>query len=1271
MATGSTGTWEPVLYLVGPTGSTGPTGTFSFSGVTGAILYSPDGTSVTGSGKLVYKEELVSSASALPGIMRGITYDSVGGYVALRTTSFEPPFESFILSSSNGQSWIGVTGPIGGNISGITYGSAGGYVAVGGDGSNTLYLTSSNGVSWTGGTGPIQGLLSAVAYGSTGGYVAVGYDSNTPKNSIYLTSSNGQSWTGGTGPIQALLNGITYNSAGGYVAVGYDNQDPPNPVYLTSSNGQTWTGGTGNIPGGELRGIIYDSAGGYVAVGNDSGDPQNSIYLTSSDGVSWTGSTGPISGILNAVTYHATAGYVAVGSTEINGGLDSLYLTSSNGITWTGGTGPVPGVLFGIAYGPTDGYVAVGTKAGNAGYDALYLTTSDGQSWTGGSINSEGVEIPKTSITIDALIDNNGSTGAPGQVLTAGPTGSALIWADPTITISGTAGSILYSGDGVGVTGSSKLFYGENIISTPVPIPGTLTAVTYGSGGGTIAVGFDNNVPGNTLYLINNDGSGLWTSGTGPIQGQLHAITYDVAGGYVAVGQDANANTIYMTSSNGVSWTGGTGPIAGNLNGIAYCATGGYVAVGYDYLENSLILSSSNGQSWTGTTGPIGGFLYGIAYSSNVGYVAVGTCTLNSQDNTLYLTSSDGVSWTGDTGPIGGFLRGVTYGPTGGYVAVGYTQVNGPNETLYLTSPDGLSWTGNTGPLAGVLYGITYHASYGYVAAGNESTTSNSLYMTSTDGVSWTGGTGPILGIMNGIAYTPIYGYLAVGLRNVGSPTTAFIYSGGAPMWSGSTDLGSTGIMKSSITPDSLYDNVGALGDVGQVITSGSNGQGLVWASAAVPTGGNTGYVLTKASAANYNVIWSLPTTPMGKMIRVDSVYGDDLLGSPGTYAYQTVTAAVVAASNAGPGHTIWVMPGTYNLSNGITIPTGCALRGSSTQTTIIQMCNVTTAFTTLVTMGENTRVEDLTLVLQSSNSNAFPLVGIEFPGTTTVTGKVRTCVLTVNNSNVASNASTSVYGIQATGTGTLGPASFSFNSLKGSTVNIYSNGGGEKRGIMVSGSNTMTTRDMNIYVAAPADSNSSGSYIGIETANSNAKIQCRSTTISGHTSDIKQTQGSIELGPGVDIVNKTAGGCNFTSYVYPTILYYGVKGTLRTSGLTTGYLWPGTLSVDDGNGGNPQYPDSQVAYYRAQQKSVIIGMYATLASNAGVGHGAVVTLQVNDVDTAFSLTFSNATGSASNSYYGGSITLQRFDRISMKLVLDTIGSGNLAHDLSLQIDIF
>jgi hypothetical protein len=1785
LTAGATG--SGLVWADAPTGGAG----FSFAGVTGAILYSPDGVGVTGSGKAVYKEDLISTASSLQGLLGGIAYNSVGGYVALRLTSPDPPYESFIMSSSDGQSWTDATGPIQAILGGITYASiygspTGQYMIVGTDGSNSIYLSSSDGVTWAGGTGPLQGLLTSVAYGPIvpgmggAGYVAVGYDTAVPQNTIYATSTDGVTWIGGTGPIQGELNGIAYDSVSLYVAVGLTEINGlVDSLILTSSDGVSWTSDTGPIQG-QIKGITYGSTGGFVAVG---GDGSNTIYLSSPDGVSWTGDTGPVPGALFGITYNSADGFVAVGATETNGGLVPIYLSSPDGVSWTGGTGPVPGILCGITYGPTGGYVAVGGTLAGASYDALYLTSPDAESWTGGSIDIGGTETLKTSLTIDALIDNAGSTGAPGQVLTAGPTGSGLVWADaPTggagFSFTGVTGAILYSPDGVGVTGSAAGVYNEDLLTltTQIPLPGVINGIAYGPTGGYVAVG--NNNLGNTLYISSPDGIS-WISGTGPIFGSLRGIAYGPTHGYVAVGYQAN-DTIYLSSPDGVTWTGGTGPIQGYLEGITYDSAGGYVAIGYINVSPPIpiYLSSVDGVSWTGGTGSIQGMLQDIAYGPTGGYVAVGYD--NSAGHILYLSSPDGVSWTGQTGgPEQSYINGITYAPGVGYVAVGG---NGAN-TLYLTSPDGVSWTGGTGPVQGGLYGIAYGPTHGYVAVGyeyNYPVPSYPIYMSSTDGINWTGGTGTIQARLFGITYDSAGGYVAIGddgfnpqgalyltspdgvswtgtgemdsittsslktsltidalIDNLGStgtpgqiltagptgsglvwadaptggagfsftgPTGSILYYNGTdvvgtnsprltfaenpeinmhelmlggniiPNGDNNYSLGSTGSRWKDITVHALIDNLGSTGAPGQVLTAGATGSGLVWTdpqgaegppgpagdtgdtgpagptgsaggvtsiegatgaitfsspdssitinpaggdieltaeypvvsvggkvgvvtfspgtgitldygatnadpitistvgttgggstgetgptgpegsqgsqgsqgpagsqgsqgppgpagdtgdtgpagsqgsqgsqgppgpagdtgvgvsntymsngylnlvftnssnyavgyvigdtgptgpaggggggdgstgptgptgpagdagaagptgptgptgktgesfltfipngsgiivnssssltlppiisdpygivsqesfdltysgvyceatlpllssgdkngntniiigiktfddshilmpflnnqagdiasiylysniarvylngvltathtssfispvkfylfndsdppsglsytftnikmypiglngsagptgpAGAGPTGGNTGYVLTKASAANYDTIWSLPITPMGKMIRVDSVYGDDLLGSPGNHPYQTVTAAVAAASNAGPGHTIWVMPGVYNLSNGITIPTGCALRGSSTQTTTIQMCNVTTAFTTLVTMGENTRVEDLTLLLQSSDSNAYPLVGIKFPGTTTVTGKVRTCVLTVNNSNVASNAETYIYGVQSTGTGTLGSASFSFNSLKGSTVNIYSNGGGDKRGILISASNIMTTRDMNIYVAAPPDSNSAGSYIGIETTNSNAKIQCRSTTISGYSSDIKQTLGSIELGPGVDIVNKTAGGLGFTSYVYPAILYYGVKGYLRTSGLTTGYLWPGTASSDSGGGGRAQYPDANIAYYRAQQKSVIIGMYATLASNAGVDQSATVTLQVNDVDTAFSLTFSNATGAASNYFYDASVTLQRFDRISVRLDLNTVTSSNLAHDLSLQVDIF
>ena len=99
---------------------------------------------------------------------------------------------------------------------GITYGPAGGYVAIGTDGTNSIYLTSPDGETWTGGTGPIQGYLNGITYDAAGGYVAVG--SISDGSSLYLTSPDGETWTGGTGPVQGSLRGVAYDSTGGYVA---------------------------------------------------------------------------------------------------------------------------------------------------------------------------------------------------------------------------------------------------------------------------------------------------------------------------------------------------------------------------------------------------------------------------------------------------------------------------------------------------------------------------------------------------------------------------------------------------------------------------------------------------------------------------------------------------------------------------------------------------------------------------------------------------------------------------------------------------------------------------------------------------------------------------------------------------------------------------------------------------------------------------------------------------------------------------------------------
>ena len=413
-----------------------------------------------------------------------------------------------------------------------------------------------------------------------------------------------------------------------------------------------------------------------------------------------------------------------------------------------------------------------------------------------------------------------------------------------------------------------------------------------------------------------------------------------------------------------------------------------------------------------------------------------------------------------------------------------------------------------------------------------------------------------------------------------------------------------------------------------------------------------------------------------GNVLVVDSINGNNSTASINGLPYLTVNAAINAAV---PGSTVWVMPGTYNLTSGIILPDSFCLRGLNTQTTIIQMINVT-ADTTLITMGENTRVEDLTLILTSGDH--YTLKGIVFPGiTTSVSSKLRTCVLTVNNNGASNFGNSNVFGVEASGIGSLGNASFSFNSLKGSTINVKSNGGGLKRGVYVSNSCVVTTRDLNVYVADPTYTGSTGptgaggSYYGIETAYAGAQIQCRSTTIYGPLSktyykgaDVSQTVegSSVQIGPGTDIINKTANNLSLTVYVYPTTILYGVIGTFSSSGETSGWLWPGSLSASNAS---PKYPDTNISYYRIQQKALVWGISGNLTDAPGGANNLTITIYVNGSPTFFTLSWTG-TENGVKLNTNQSITLQTGDLISLAYTY-TGGNANNAHDLTVQIDLF
>ena len=466
----------------------------------------------------------------------------------------------------------------------------------------------------------------------------------------------------------------------------------------------------------------------------------------------------------------------------------------------------------------------------------------------------------------------------------------------------------------------------------------------------------------------------------------------------------------------------------------------------------------------------------------------------------------------------------------------------------------------------------------------------------------------------------------------------------------------------------------------------------------------------------------ALPTTQLGNVARVDAVYGNDTTAYIGGLPFSTIQGAINAIIGSGTGPapqysntTIWVLPGTYNVgptatsqitdsSGNITyaavdLPATTALRGLNIQTCKIQ-CTGPSSNTTLLRMGENCRVEDLTLTLGSNYSGSNNLVGIYYGGSTTVTSKLRTCVLNVSNSSMPYAATNNVYGIQFDGTGSLGPSTFSFNCVKGSTINVYTNGWGNKRGLIVTNTNIATTRDTNVYVARPSsNAGFTGSYVGVETIDlaQTGSIQLRSTTIGAQgptglqtyvASDILQTSptamtnptylasAGIQLGPGVDLVNKTAGGKGFSTYIYPTTLFYGVIGTLGGgfSGNTYGWLWPGTVL----NG--TDYPDqtfnslSYPAYYRAQQPLIVCGLNVTVATASTTSNLSVYVYK-NAIVTAGGV-YSSSAGSMSVTLTPGVLNLSTYtstlnfaagDRLSVY-----VSTGNASWvDVSIQVDCF
>jgi hypothetical protein len=426
-------------------------------------------------------------------------------------------------------------------------------------------------------------------------------------------------------------------------------------------------------------------------------------------------------------------------------------------------------------------------------------------------------------------------------------------------------------------------------------------------------------------------------------------------------------------------------------------------------------------------------------------------------------------------------------------------------------------------------------------------------------------------------------------------------------------------------------------------------------------------------------------TTTLGGIATSDLELGNDSNASVGGKPFKTLECALSVATS---GDEIWLLPGTHYISKPIYIK-NIGIYGFSKQTCIIEFISNTAIPVAMITIGENCSIDNVTIILSSSNTLASPLIGLLFKDRATETSLITNSIIKIDNSTVSHFSFTEVFGVV-------------FNSetnfqmkppcISHSHIIIHSNGSGNKRGILVNSNCYSVIKDVLVTVSNPPSPGSSGSYVGIENSNEGTIVlrscvigSCPVSTNSKFTaSDILQSNHAItnpiylqskgiHLGPGCELITKTAGQKGFCCANPSITLIYGVKGKLSTSS-TGGWLSLGTQQATLG-----QYPDpSNVAFYAIQQPCILYGLSASLNTAPGKGMKVTVTIYKSasffnqtqgcngPQTTIFSVTFGGT--EVNTSFTGGSVSFSTGDRLHV--YVDYKGYIN-ASDLYCQLNLF
>jgi hypothetical protein len=307
-----------------------------------------------------------------------------------------------------------------------------------------------------------------------------------------------------------------------------------------------------------------------------------------------------------------------------------------------------------------------------------------------------------------------------------------------------------------------------------------------------------------------------------------------------------------------------------------------------------------------------------------------------------------------------------------------------------------------------------------------------------------------------------------------------------------------------------------------------------------------------------------------------------------------------------------------------------------------------------MVTMGNQTRLEDITITLQS-NANV-DLTAIYFPGATPTNSKIRTCVANVTYDGLV--GTNTICGMLSDGT-SVNPKTYASSDTVRATsinVNVPNTGctGCTIRGIYVNNECRFTTRDTNIYTYGPTGPNGSNVTIGVETTNSNSYVSLKTSSVYGTTQDIARTQGSLLLSF-TDLINSNAGTSGFIVGTEPSSINFGFLG--NPSANTTYNLAPGTLPIGNLPTGIFQIPISQN----------FILFAGTIYFSGTIGIGVSITLDVyknTDPLPVFSITL--LTSQKFNTNTSTSVTFTTADYYYVQVTtVGNPGTGNFNSSLS------